>query len=153
MYAAMPAVLKDAIERSYINAGWDLIDSECSYSDPDGQKMYPCFIDVLKQINVVMEESKYSADSKGDYTGALCTRVKSLTNGLYGQIFSNDELTNQELFDSNVIIDLSRVGSVETKSLIMGLLIMKMQEYRMSTHDRNNNGLVTLLSLRKLTIY
>lgn len=149
MYAAMPAVLKDAIERSYINAGWDLIDSECSYSDPDGQKMYPCFIDVLKQINVVMEESKYSADSKGDYTGALCTRVKSLTNGLYGQIFSNDELTNQELFDSNVIIDLSRVGSVETKSLIMGLLIMKMQEYRMSTHDRNNNGLRHLTVLEE----
>ena len=149
MYAAMPAVLKDAIERSYINAGWDLIDSECSYSDPDGQKMYPCFIDVLKQINVVMEESKYSADSKGDYTGALCTRVKSLTNGLYGQIFSNDELTNQELFDSNVIIELSRVGSVETKSLIMGLLIMKMQEYRMSTHDRNNNGLRHLTVLEE----
>ena len=45
--------------------------------------MYPSFIDVLKMINVVMEESKYSADSKGDYTGALCTRVKSLTNGIY----------------------------------------------------------------------
>lgn len=81
-----------------------------------------------------MEESKYSADSKGDYTGALCTRVKSLTNGIYGQIFTNNELSSQELFDSNVIIDLSRVGSIETKSLLMGLLIMKMQEYRMSSH-------------------
>lgn len=28
MYAAMPAVLKDAIERSYQNAGWDLRESE-----------------------------------------------------------------------------------------------------------------------------
>ena len=27
MYAAMPAVLKEAIERSYINAGWDLMES------------------------------------------------------------------------------------------------------------------------------
>ena len=108
--------------------------------------MYPSFIDVLKMINAVMEESKYSSDSKGDYTGALCTRVKSLTNGIYGQIFTSDELSPEELFDSNVIIDLSRVGSVETKSLVMGLLIMKMQEYRMSVHKEYDS------QLRHLTV-
>lgn len=149
MYAAMPAVLKDAIERSYINAGWDLTESECKYFEKFGQNMYPSFIDVLKMINVVMEESKYSSDSKGDYTGALCTRVKSLTNGIYGQIFTSDELTSEELFDSNVIIDLSRVGSVETKSLVMGLLIMKMQEYRMSSNRINNSGLRHLTVLEE----
>lgn len=149
MYAAMPAVLKDAIERSYINAGWDLTESECRYIEKLGKNLYPSFIDVLKMINVVMEESKYSSDSKGDYTGALCTRVKSLTNGIYGQIFTSDELTNEELFDSNVIVDLSRVGSVETKSLVMGLLIMKMQEYRMASHTENNNRLKHLTVLEE----
>lgn len=149
MYAAMPAVLKDAVERSYINAGWDLTESRCKYFEKFGQNMYPSFIDVLKLINVVMEESRYSSDSKGDYTGALCTRVKSLTNGIYGQIFSADELSLEELFDSNVIVDLSRVGSVETKSLIMGLLIMKMQEYRMASHVGNNNRLKHLTILEE----
>lgn len=149
MYAAMPAVLKDAIERSYINAGWDLVESECRYLEKFGKNLYPSFIDVLKMINVVMEESRYSSDSKGDYTGALCTRIKSLTNGIYGQIFSADELTSAELFDANVIIDLSRVGSVETKSFIMGLLILKMQEYRMSSHSINNNVLKHLTILEE----
>ena len=149
MYAAMPAVLKDAIERSYINAGWDLTESECKYANIFGKNLYPSFIDVLKMINVVMEGSKYSSDSKGDYTGALCTRVKSLTNGIYGQIFTSDELSNEELFDSNVVVDLSRVGSVETKALVMGLLIMKMQEYRMSSHTENNNGLKHLTVLEE----
>jgi len=147
MYAAMPAVLKDAVERAYINAGWDLNESECKYKNGKGVPLYPCFADVLLQINVVMNESQYSADSKGDYTGALCTRIKSLTNGLYGKIFSANELSVEELFDSNVVVDLSRVGSVETKALIMGLLIMKMQEYRMSSGCENNSGLrhVTVL--------
>ncbi|MCD8151279.1 MAG: DUF87 domain-containing protein [Clostridiales bacterium] len=149
MYAAMPAVLKDAIERSYINAGWDLTASVCKYEDKFGQTLFPSFIDVLKMINAVMEESKYSSDSKGDYTGALCTRIKSLTNGIYGQIFTSNELSSSDLFDSNVIIDLSRVGSVETKSLIMGLLIIKMQEYRMSMHSGNNRGLKHLTILEE----
>ena len=147
MYAAMPAVLKDAVERAYIVSGWNLETSECRYRDIDGNLLYPCFTDVLRQINIVMEESSYSSDSKGDYKGALCTRLKSLTNGLYGQIFSNNELTSEELFDSNVIVDLSRTGSSETKSLIMGLLVMKLQEYRMANAVGGNEPLkhVTVL--------
>lgn len=149
MYAAMSAVLKDAIERSYINAGWDLTESECKYAKKFGKNLYPSFIDVLKMIDVVMEESKYSADSKGDYIGALSTRVKSLTNGVYGQIFTSDEISDEELFGSNVIVDLSRVGSLETKALVMGLLIIKMQEYRMSSQTENNNGLKHLTVLEE----
>lgn len=147
MYAAMPAVLKDAIERAYIVAGWNLETSESRYSDTAGRPLFPIFVDVLRQIMVVMEESAYSSDSKGDYKGALCTRLKSLTNGLYGQIFTNDELTAEELFDSNVVVDLSRTGSSETKSLIMGLLVMKLQEHRMAHANGGNSPLkhVTVL--------
>lgn len=147
MYAAMPAVLKDSIEKAYVVSGWNLETSECRYHDFNGKPLYPSFIDVLYQINKVMDASAYSSDSKGDYKGALCTRLKSLTNGLYGQIFTNDELDSSELFDQNVIIDLSRTGSSETKSLIMGLLIMKLQEYRMANAVAGNEPLkhVTVL--------
>ena len=147
MYAAMPAVLKDAIEKSYVVSGWNLETSECRYKDNNGRPLYPSFIDVLNQINRVMDDSAYSSDSKGDYKGALCTRLKSLTNGLYGQIFTSDELNGKELFDENVIIDLSRTGSSETKSLIMGLLVMKLQEYRMANAVNGNEPLkhVTVL--------
>lgn len=146
MYAAMPAVLKDAIERAYMVSGWDLDVSECKYQNSNGTPLYPSFLDVLEQINIVMNESAYSADGKSDYKGALCTRLKSLTNGLYGQIFTNNELSAEELFDKNVIIDLSRTGSTETKSLIMGILVMKLQEYRMSTSKGVNS------SLRHITV-
>lgn len=147
MYAAMPAVLKDAVERAYVVSGWNLDTSECRYLDAHGNALYPSFKDVLRQINAVMEESSYSSDSKGDYKGALCTRIKSLTNGLYGQIFTNDELSPEELFDENVIVDLSRIGSSETKSLIMGILVMKLQEYRMANVCEANSPLkhVTVL--------
>lgn len=141
MYAAMPAVLKDSIERAYIAAGWKLDVSECKYHDSKGDPVYPNFTDVLNQINAVMNESQYSTDSKGDYKGALSTRLKSLTNGLYGQIFTSDEILAKDLFDENVVVDLSRTGSSETKSLIMGLLVMKLQEYRMSTAASGNQPL------------
>lgn len=134
MYAAMPAVLKDAIERVYKDKGW--VFSNPSYYSED----FPTFADLIKVLPDIMSESLYSADTKSDYSGALITRVKSLTNGINGEIFcSSMEISNESLFDKNVIIDISRVGSVETKSLIMGILIMKLQEYRMQPDKMNEN--------------
>ena len=127
MYAAMPAILKDAIERTYVCVGWDLIKSENKYSN----ELFPTFKDLMIQIKQVLDESEYSNDNKGDYTGALVTRIKSLTNGINGLIFQSDEIVPAKLFDENVVVDLSRVGSSETKSLIMGILILKLQEHRM----------------------
>ena len=137
MYAAMPAVLKDAIESAYRNCGWSLIRSERL---PSGR--FPCFSDLLKALPEVMRSSDYSADTRNDYTGALVTRVKSLTNGINGQIFcAQGELSDAELFDRNVIVDLSRVGSMETKSLLMGILTMKLLEYRMAQSVGNEERL------------
>lgn len=134
MYAAMPAILKDAIERAYISAGWDLEKSQNKYSND----LFPSFADVENEIKRVINESDYSEENKGDYIGALVTRIHSLTNGVNGLIFSNNALSDSELFDQNVIVDLSRIGSSETKSLIMGLLVIKLQEYRMRTSEPNS---------------
>lgn len=137
MYAAMPAILKDAVERAYVSAGWDLEKSENKY----GEQIYPTFADVVKQIKVVLDESEYSADNKGDYTGSLVTRLRSLTNGINGLIFTNDDIEDENLFDKQVIVDLSRVGSSETKSLIMGLLVLKLQEYRAEKRTKSDDEL------------
>ena len=134
MYAAMPAVLKDAIERVYKDKGW-IFSNPAYYSDD-----FPTFADLIKVLPEIMSESLYYADTKSDYSGALITRVKSLTNGINGEIFcSTKEISNEALFDRNVIVDISRVGSVETKSLIMGILIMKLQEYRMQPDKMNES--------------
>lgn len=134
MYAAMPAVLKDAILKSYEDCGWDLSSSKNIYGD----QLYPIFIDLQESLEEVIHSSAYSEEVKSNYKGSLMTRVKSLTNGLNGQIFTSGEIPGEVLFDGNVIVDLSRIGSLETKSLIMGLLIMQLSEYRMSSADAMN---------------
>lgn len=97
----------------------------------------------------VITESAYSEEVKSNYSGALLTRVESLTNGLNGEIFSVNELSNMVLFDENCIIDLSRVGSQETKSLIMGILIMRLSEYRMTGANTPNSALKHLTVLEE----
>lgn len=128
MYAAMPAVLKSAVEKSYADCGWNLTLSQNRYKE----MLYPSFADVARNIREIIDSSEYDAENKGAYKGSLLTRLQSLTNGINGMIFTCDDISDRDLFDRNVIIDLSRVGSSETKSLIMGMLVLKLQEYRMA---------------------
>ncbi len=89
----MPAVLKQALERAYISAGWNLKFSfNHSY-----EGIFPTFHDLMRAIEHIMEESEYSAENKGDYKGALCTRLNELTTGLNSMIFTAQDLSDEEL--------------------------------------------------------
>ena len=145
MYAAMPAVLKNAVEKSYVDCGWDMITSKNKYD----VNLYPTFEDVSNNIKEIIDSSEYDTDNKGAYKGSLLTRLKSLCNGINGIIFSANEIAEEELFEKNVIVDLSRVGSTETKSLIMGMMVLKLQEYRMSSATTMNADLKHLTVLEE----
>ena len=145
MYAAMPAVLKNAVERAYEDCGWELAASK----NPYGDGLYPCFADVARNVREIIDSSEYDAENKGAYKGSLLTRLNSLTTGINGTVFSSDEIDAGVLFDGRTIVDLSRVGSSETKSLLMGILVLKLQEYRMTQGIVHNSGLRHLTVLEE----
>lgn len=143
LYAAMPAVLKSSFERAYIMHGWDL--NHSSHQDV-GNGKFPNFKDIVTILPVILNESEFSAETKGNYIGSLVTRVESLTNGVVGQIFNGVPIPDEVLFNENTIVDLSRVGSAETKALIMGVLVLKLSEFRQATSKGTN------LPLQHITI-
>lgn len=137
MYDAMPAFFKDAILRSYEAAGWDLGSSTFYGENPE----YPDFEILSEELDRLISESDYASDIKSNYRGALLTRVKSLTVGLNKYVFSSEQTPYEQLFDSNCILDISRVKSAETKALIMGLMVYILNEYRMDQKCGSNKGL------------
>jgi hypothetical protein len=106
-----------------------------------GEDLYPTFADVAKNVKTIIESSEYDTENKGAYKGSLLTRLQSLTNGINGTIFTTDEIALETIFDENTIVDLSRVGSSETKALIMGMLVLKLQEHRMANATELNSSL------------
>lgn len=144
LYAAMPALLKASFEQAYINHGWDL---NHSIHINRGNARFPSFQDVVEILPALLNKSEFSSQTKGDYIGSLVTRVESLTNGLLGQIFTESAIDDGVLFDENTIIDLSRIGSAETKALLMGIIVLKLSEYRQSTCKETNSAIkhITIL--------
>lgn len=141
MYAAMPQVLSHSIIEAYKSCGWDM---ERSFNP---KKFYPSVEDVLDCLKEYINSSNYSSDTKGDYIGSLETRLQSLCDGTVGRMFRGAAILNEELFNENVIVDLSQVKSMENQSLIMGLLVLKLDEFRSSEGKGMNQPLrhVTIL--------
>ena len=139
MYAAMPVVLKKAITDAYKHCGWDLHSSIQEINST--RKLFPTFNDVVVALRDFINNSEYSAETKGDYKGSLETRLISMSEGLTGMMLNNTKgnISDSKLFQENVIIDLSRVGNTETKALIMGLLIMKMNEFYQTQGKMNSS--------------
>lgn len=130
MTAAMPVVLKKSIIDAYKNCGWDL---KLSSPMDEDNPLFPCINDVIYALKDFINSSEYSDDTKSDYKGAIETRLIDLTEGLIGSMLNTSDATpDEDLFEQNVVVDLSRIGNNETRSLIMGLLIMKLNEYRLS---------------------
>lgn len=145
LYGAMPGLLKKAFEQVYLDYGWDLEHSERIAAR--GSK-FPVFKDLAPVLERIIDESPYSAQTKGDYKGALLNRVSSLCNGYEGQIFGRTVgIPERTLFNENTIVDLSHIGSDETRSLVMGILIVKLRNYRNMTKAGPNSELkhVTVL--------
>lgn len=133
MYAAMPAVLKHSIITAYEKCGWDVELSEHKLAVP----IFPTIQDVVVCLSDYIDHSNYSSDTKGDYKGALEVRLQELCDGMTGMMLNDMSIPDAKLFDENVIVDLSRVKSTETKALLMGFLIMRLNEYRMSQGGMN----------------
>ena len=147
LYGAMPGLLKKAFEQVYLEHGWDLEHSERIIQK---KSKFPVFSDLEKALERIIDASPYSEQTKGDYKGALLNRVSSLCNGFEGQIFGRSVgIPDRTLFNENTIIDLSSIGSDETRSLIMGILIIKLKNYRKVVSASPNSQLVHVTVLEE----
>ena len=135
MYAAMPQVLSHSIIEAYKSCGWDM---EHSFNP---NKTFPTVEDVRDSLTKYIDSSPYSSETKSNYKGSLETRLQSLCDGTVGRIFKGTSILDEELFNGNVIVDLSEVKSAETNSLIMGLLVLKLNEFRSSENKGMNQKL------------
>ena len=136
MYAAMADILKDAVIQVYDQAGWDMSETGLPW---DEEAHFPTFQDLLKILPAIIDKADYSKEVKGNYKGSLLTRIKSMTNGTNRNIFGGDCLSNDELFNRNVIVDISGIGSSENRALIMGVLVIRLNEFRRVERGMNRS--------------
>ena len=127
LYAAMPNILEQCLVSCYMKKGWKLASSKNIYENklPKAQ-LYPTFSLLCKEIEEYLEKSDFKGESKGNYKGALLSRLQSFTFGTKAILFNQSGEPDYQKWireSSSCIIELDALSDDADKAIVMGTLL------------------------------
>lgn len=144
LYAAMPNILEQCLYRVYLNCGWDFVSGRNMYEGqiPEEQ-LFPTFRSLCNEIENYLENTtSFGDETKGDYEGALLSRLRSFTSGIKGLLLNTSRhIPVEEWTQQNIVVELDSLADDADKAIIMGALLIQYFQYvkyvqpHDSTHD------------------
>lgn len=139
MEAAIPQIIESALYSSYEEYGWDIATSKNSkYEDAfaDGVFAFPTLSDLIKQTEKVVEKQGFDERLKKDYIGSIKARLQGLVVGSKGfMLNTHRSIDFMDLIERNVILELDEIKNGGEKSLIMGFVLININEALKAKHD------------------
>ncbi|WP_329481601.1 DUF87 domain-containing protein [Kribbella sp. NBC_01484] len=133
MWGPLPHVLERCLNEIYLDRGWDL---GTNLNHRLGEEAaiwsaFPTLTDLSQKVKEVVPSLGYEQRVTDDIRAALLTRLDSLRSGGKGAML--DVLASipmRELLDAPTIIELEGVGDDDDKAFLIGLLLIRLAEYR-----------------------
>lgn len=134
----IPILIEEVVyEQLKMTCNEENIDFEDSENDP--LLKYPDIDNMIATANMVMDRKNYEDKVKSNMKEVLLTRFKSLKRGTRGKILNTKESVNyDELFNGNVVINISKFSGSKDKALIMSLIMNALYEYRISKYNNDS---------------
>jgi hypothetical protein len=124
----MPQVLERAIHEIYQDKGWRLVEN----TNPRGvgRNAFPTLTDLYMKIDEVVGRLGYEVRVTMDVQAALKTRINSLRIGGKGLMLDiGKSVPFDKLIGKPTILELEAVADDDEKALLMGLLLIFLQEH------------------------
>lgn len=129
LYAPMPYILETAVYEVYSDRGWDIIENRNIYGLHD----YPTLTDLYYKIDVVTNRLGYNAEVQSNVKAALKARINSLRIGGKGAMMDTQtSVPISQLLNYPTVLELEDLGDDDTKSFVIGILMVQLYEYRKS---------------------
>lgn len=127
LYPPMPYVLETAVYEVYSDRGWDIVENVNRF----GLTEYPTLSDLYRKIDVVVDRLGYHNEVQSNVKAALQARIHSLRIGGKGAMMDTPKsVPIGELLSRPVVMELEDLGDDETKSFVIGILLVQLYEYR-----------------------
>lgn len=146
LYPPMPYVLEEAVYEVYTDKGWDITENKNRY----GFTEYPSLIDLDRKIDTVVERKGYHKEVESNVKAALHARLSSLMIGGKGAMLNTRRsVPIGELLSRPVILELEDIGDDETKSFVIGILLVQLYEYRKTQMTAGSRSLQHILMVEE----
>jgi len=125
--AAMPNILEQCLTNVYVKLGWNIATSKNIFQDklPE-EKLYPTFSMLCSEIEHFLEKADFGPELKGNYKGAMLSRLQTFTNGAKGMLLDCSAKPRfQQWIDNKTscIIELDALADDADKAIVMGVIL------------------------------
>lgn len=146
LYPPMPYILEKAVYEIYTDRGWDIVENTNRY----GLTEYPTLTDLYNKIDVIVDNMGYHQEVQSNVKAALQARVYSLMIGGKGAMLNTPKsVPIEELLNRPVVMELEDLGDDETKSFVIGILLVQLYEYRKSQMTKGSKKLSHILMVEE----
>jgi hypothetical protein len=146
LYPPAPYILEQAVYEIYTDYGWDTVENVNRY----GLTEYPTLSDLYDKIEVIVDRLGYHAEVKSNVKAALSARIYSLMIGGKGRMLNTKKsVPIGELLSRPVVLELEDLGDDETKSFVIGMLLVQLYEYRKSQMTSGSKELSHILLIEE----
>lgn len=142
LYPPMPYILEMAVYEVYSDRGWDIVENINHY----GLTEYPTLSDLYHKIDVIVDNMGYHQEIQSNVKAALQARIKSLMIGGKGAMLNTPRsVPIDQLLSRPVVMELEDLGDDDTKSFVIGILLVQLYEYRKAGMIRGSKALSHIL--------
>ncbi len=146
LYPPMPYILEKAVYEIYSDRGWDIVENINRF----GLTEYPTLSDLYNKIDVVVDSMGYHQEVQSNVKAALQARIYSLMIGGKGAMLNTPKsVPIEELLSRPVVMELEDLGDDETKSFVIGILLVQLYEYRKSQMTKGSKHLAHILMVEE----
>ncbi|MDQ6995544.1 MAG: DUF87 domain-containing protein, partial [Mariprofundaceae bacterium] len=132
MEAAIPQIIESALYECYMSYGWDIATStnrKFNHPFDDGVYAFPTLSDLISKVEQVTENQSFDERLKNDYIGSIKARLQGLMVGAKGFMLDTPRSIDfQDLVERNVIFELEEIKNGAEKSLVMGFILINLNE-------------------------
>lgn len=146
LYPPMPYILEKAVYEVYADRGWDIVENRNLY----GLTEYPTLTDLYNKVDVIIDRMGYHQEVQSNVKAALQARIYSLMIGGKGAMLNTPKsVPIKELLSRPVVMELEDLGDDETKSFVIGILLVQLYEYRKSLMTKGSKDLSHILMIEE----
>jgi hypothetical protein len=152
LYAAMPNILEQCLVSVYLHCGWDLVNGSNMFAGELPEDMlYPTFSDLCHEIDKYLNNAQFGEESKGNYRGALLSRLQSFTTGTKGMLLNTTRhMPFEELVHSKVVVSLDSLADDADKSIVMGVIIAQYYQFlKLQSRRADTKGLKHMMVIEE----
>lgn len=129
LFPPMPYVLETMVYEVYRDRGWDIV----SNTNRFGLTAWPTLTDLYYKIDEVTDRLGYHEEVSNNVKAALRARINSLRTGGKGAMMDVPRsIPLEELLNTPTVLELEDLGDDDTKSFVIGILMVQLYEYRKS---------------------